>query len=76
MIGVYASQLEEQLIDSMATALPNLSTTCNNVHNWITVVVDVVYNLQQDNGDINIKNSALFHLGVPQVQICVNATTA
>ena len=66
---MYATQLEKQLIDSMATALQNLSTICYNVYNWIAPVVDVAYNLQRDNGNINIKNSVLFQLGVPQAQI-------
>ena len=60
----------------MAIALQTLSTICYNVYNWIAPVVDVAYNLQKDYGDINIKNSVLFKLGVPQAQICVNATTA
>ena len=76
IMNMYATQLEKQLIDSMATALQHLSTICYNVYNWIAPVVDVAYNLQIDNGDINIKNSVLFQLGVPQAQICVNATTA
>ena len=76
IMNMYATQLEKQLIDSMATALQHLSTICYNVYNWIAPVVDVAYNLQRENGDINIKNSVLFQLGVPQAQICVNATTA
>ena len=68
--------MEEQLIGSMDIALQNLSTICYNVYNWIAPVVDVAYNLQKDYGDINIKDSVLFKLGVPQAQICVNATTS
>ena len=73
---MYAKKLEEQLIGSVATAFQHLSTICYNVSNWIAPVVDVAYNLQRDNGDINIKNSDLFQLGIPQAQICVNVTTA
>ena len=73
---MYAEQLEEQLIGSVAIALQTLSSICYNVYNWIAPVVDVAYNLQKDYGDINNKNSVLFKLGVPQAQLCVNATTA
>ena len=76
LINMYAKQLEAQLIGSVATAFQHLSTICYNVSNWIAPVVDVAYNLQRDNGDINIKNSDLFQLGVPQAHICVNATTS
>ena len=76
LINVYAKELEKQLINSIGIALQYLSTICYNVCNWIAPVVDVAYNLQKDNGDINIKNSDLFQLGVPQAQICVNATTS
>ena len=76
IINMNAKQLEEQLIGSMAIALQTLSSICYNVYNWIAPVVDVAYNLQKDYGDINIKDSVIFKLGVPQAQICVNATTA
>ena len=49
IMNIYATQLEKQLIDSMATVLQHLSTICYNVYNWIAPVVDVAYNLQRDN---------------------------
>ena len=73
---MYVKQLAEKLTDFIGTAPKYLSTICYNVFNWIAPVIDFAYNLQRDNGDINIKNSDLFQLGVPQAQICVNETTS